>query len=58
MELQMSISTRWHSCSHEYQETLKYLTMRKYHVALANLQRLVIQRLFELHKMNIAQTGK
>ena len=36
---------------------MKYMATCKYQQALGRLQRLVIQRLFELHKMNIAQTG-
>ncbi|KAG1869941.1 hypothetical protein F4604DRAFT_1926724 [Suillus subluteus] len=38
-------------------ETLKYMSQREYHRALDNLQRLVVLRLFELHKLNISQTG-
>ena len=36
---------------------MKYIATRTYQQALGRLQRLVIQRLFELHKMNVAQTG-
>lgn len=34
------------------------MSQREYHRALDNLQRLVVLRLFELHKLNISQTGK
>ncbi|EIW75719.1 hypothetical protein CONPUDRAFT_65852 [Coniophora puteana RWD-64-598 SS2] len=36
---------------------VQYIHNRKYHQALNNLQRLVVLRLMELHKLNIAQTG-
>jgi len=36
---------------------MKYIAARKYHQALNALQRLVVQWLFELHKLNLAQTG-
>ncbi|KAI0323319.1 hypothetical protein GY45DRAFT_1227486, partial [Cubamyces sp. BRFM 1775] len=36
---------------------LQYIATRKYQRALGKLQRLVIQRLFELHKLNLSQTG-
>ena len=48
---------RWQPTDARYQETLEYIRKRRYHKALAKLQRLVIQRLFELHKMNLSQTG-
>jgi hypothetical protein len=53
----MGIDKRWDPSSPEYLETLGYLSMRTYQRALEELQRLVIQRLFELHKMNISATG-
>jgi len=34
------------------------MAMQKYHQALDKLQKLVIQRLFELHKLNLARTGE
>ncbi|KIP01439.1 hypothetical protein PHLGIDRAFT_40382, partial [Phlebiopsis gigantea 11061_1 CR5-6] len=37
--------------------TLQYLRERKYHRALHKVQRLVILRLFELSKLNVAKTG-
>ncbi|CDO69396.1 hypothetical protein BN946_scf184889.g2 [Trametes cinnabarina] len=41
----------------EYIKTMKYITEREYILALENLHRLVVQRLFELHTMNISQTA-
>ena len=57
LEAKMGISNRWDALSPEYQETLGYLNTRLYQRALEELQRLVIQRLFELHKMNMSATG-
>src|SRR5262245_37307352 len=49
MEVKLGITNRWQPSSPKYMETMKYMANRKYHQALDNLQRLVIQRLFELH---------
>ncbi|KAI0350003.1 hypothetical protein OH77DRAFT_1576588 [Trametes cingulata] len=57
MEVALNIMNRWQPEDLAYRETLQYIAERKYHRALGKLQRLVIQRLFELHKMNLAQTG-
>ena len=58
MEVSMGIDRRWDPSTPEYMETLGYLSTRTYQRALEELQRLVIQRLFELHKMNISATGE
>ena len=58
MEVSMGIEKRWDLLSPEYLKTLGYLSTRTYQHALEELQRLVIQRLFELHKMNISATGE
>ena len=57
MELSLGITQRWQPTDTEYQETMKYIATRRYQRALGRLQRLVIQRLFELHKLNVARTG-
>ena len=57
MEVKMDISTRWQPADAQYMETLKYMSERDYHRALDNLQRLVVQRLFELNRLNLAGTG-
>lgn len=54
----MGIDKRWDPSSPEYLDTLGYLVTRKYQRALEELQHLVIQHLFELHKMNISATGE
>ncbi|OCH83864.1 hypothetical protein OBBRIDRAFT_815682 [Obba rivulosa] len=57
MEVRMGIDHRWQRTSPEYIATTKYIASRDYHRALDNLQRLVVQRLFELHNLNLSQTG-
>lgn len=58
MEVAMGITTRWTPETAEYLETLRYMTTRKYQRALDELRRLVVQRLFELQRLNISQTSK
>ncbi|KAG1871441.1 hypothetical protein F4604DRAFT_1583258 [Suillus subluteus] len=57
MEVKMGIHRRWEPSSPEYQAAMKYMTTREYHRALDSLQRLVVQRLFELQRLNVAQTA-
>ena len=57
MERSMNIHNRWEPGDREYQDTLQYIATRRYQQALGRLQRLVIQRLFELQKMNLSHTG-
>lgn len=57
MEVKMGIANRWQPSSPEYQAMLKYMSNHQYQRALDNLQRLVVQRLFELQRLNISQTG-
>lgn len=58
LEVSMNVEKRWDLLSPEYLETLGYLATRKYQRALEELQRLVVQRLFELHRMNVSATGE
>jgi hypothetical protein len=58
MEVSMGISVRWTIEHPEYVKILRYIGQRRYEKALDNLQRLVIQRLFELHKMNQSMNGE
>lgn len=58
LEVTMGIKSRWQPQDKEYVETLKYYRERQYQRALDNLQRLVVQRLFELQKLNLTGTGK
>ncbi|KAF6763533.1 hypothetical protein DFP72DRAFT_800794 [Ephemerocybe angulata] len=57
MELRMGITSRWTFATPEYQETKKYIQNRKYHKALDEIQRLVVQRLFELHRLGLSGVG-
>jgi len=56
-EVQMGIDKRWTPDTPEYAETVRYIDERRYHQALNHLQRLVIQRLFELHRLNLSGIG-
>ncbi|PSR73940.1 hypothetical protein PHLCEN_2v10247 [Hermanssonia centrifuga] len=55
-EVIMGIEKRWEPQDDKYLETLKYAQTRQYHRALDHLQKLVVQRLFELQKLNLAET--
>ena len=57
MEVKLNITTRWQPSFPEYIHAVQYLERRKYEKALDHLQKLVVQRLFELHKMNQSQNG-
>lgn len=57
LEVMMDIKDRWTPATPEYIAAVQYLQERRYRRALDKLQRLVIQRLFELHKLNVSQTG-
>ncbi|KAG2101883.1 uncharacterized protein F5147DRAFT_746939 [Suillus discolor] len=57
MEVKLGITHCWQPSSLEYQETLKYMCVCKYHKALDNLQCLVVQCLFELQRLNVSQTA-
>lgn len=57
LEVRLGITRRWIPEDAEYIETLKYMNERKYHRALDKLYALVVKRLFELHRMNLAGTG-
>jgi hypothetical protein len=58
LEVEMGLTQRWTTSTPQYMASLKYIKERDYHRALNKLQKLVTQRLFELHKLNVAQTGK
>ena len=54
----MGIAKRWTPDTPEYLETVRYISERRYHQALNNLQRLVTQRLFELQRLNLSGIGE
>ena len=57
LEAKLEIERTWQPGDALYDNTVKYIATRKYQQALGRLQRLVILRLFELHKLNLSQTG-
>ncbi|KAG1853525.1 hypothetical protein F4604DRAFT_1686334 [Suillus subluteus] len=57
IERRMGITERWQPQDTKYQEGLAYLTNRQFIRAIEQLQGLVVQRLFELAKANIAGMG-
>lgn len=59
MEMELRMGIQWWQPSHPwYQVTQKYISQQKYHQALNKVYRLVVLRLFELHKLNLSQTGE
>ncbi len=58
MEEDLDIEHRWLPKSAEYQGALQELQSRKYRLALDNLERLVIQRMFELTKLGMSGIGE
>ncbi|KAG6883306.1 hypothetical protein C0992_009118 [Termitomyces sp. T32_za158] len=59
LEARLGISReqRWTFSSPEFLEISKYISRRTYEKALDKLQKLVIQRLFELQKLNLSHTA-
>ncbi|KAK7447347.1 hypothetical protein VKT23_014057 [Stygiomarasmius scandens] len=59
LECSMNIpeGQRWKPTDPQYLDTLKYMNNREYQQALEHLHKLVIQRLYELHRLNLSQTG-
>jgi hypothetical protein len=57
IENQLGVEVRWTSDHPGYITTVKNLTHRSYRLALDELERLVVQRLFELAKLNMSRTG-
>lgn len=57
MEFKMEINRRWEPSDPEYLATVKYMRSREHQRALNELQRLVVLRLLELHKMNLGNSG-
>ncbi len=58
LEMRMGLESRWTPTTPAFIETAQYIGDREYRIALDNLHRLVVQRLFELQSMNISHTGK
>ena len=58
MEVRLNVHRRWVSSDPEYVDMLKYISERRYHRAADKVHQLMIQRLFELHKLNVSGTGE
>jgi hypothetical protein len=58
LERILGITVRWTIDSTEYQDAVKWSSERRARLALDKVQRLVIQRIFELQKANLVSTGK
>lgn len=52
LELKLDVAETWTPDHPQYQETLRYMHMRRFHRALDTVQRLVCQRLLEMTKAN------
>lgn len=57
LEQQLDITERWTADSAEYVNVTEFIQRRKYLKAVDTLEALVVQRLFELTKMNQSGTG-
>ncbi|KAG9079898.1 hypothetical protein FS749_008194 [Ceratobasidium sp. UAMH 11750] len=57
LESELEITQRWTRSMVEYIEASKYAKERKYRLALDRLQQLLLQRLLELARLNIAGIG-
>ncbi|KAJ7291858.1 hypothetical protein C8J57DRAFT_1212280 [Mycena rebaudengoi] len=57
LEFKLEINTRWTSATPEWAEVVKQIKRRKYQLALDELEKLIVARIFELTKMNQSETG-
>jgi hypothetical protein len=59
LETQLKLlGDRWDASSTEYQDVKRELGQRKYRRVLDELEHLIVQRLFELTKLNVSGTGE
>jgi len=56
-EQQLCIKTQWQQDDAEYMKMLDYVSNRKFVCIVEELQGLVVSRLMELDKMNLARSG-
>lgn len=56
-ERQLGVKDRWTPEDPHYVDALKYINNRTFICAVERLEGLVVQRLFELSKANLAATG-
>ncbi|KAJ6510311.1 hypothetical protein DFH09DRAFT_1435255 [Mycena vulgaris] len=57
LEVTLQIVERWTTTSPKWVATAEAIKMRKYQLALDALELLIVERIFELTKMNQSQTG-
>ncbi|KAJ7933373.1 hypothetical protein B0H13DRAFT_1452952, partial [Mycena leptocephala] len=56
-ESKMGVDVRWLSGSQEWADAAHLVSTKRYRLALMKLEKLVVQQMFELTKMNMSQTG-
>jgi hypothetical protein len=57
LEERLGIVDRWTTESEKWQSTVGEIKKRKYQLALNSVEHLIVQRIFELTKVNQSQTG-
>ena len=57
LEALLDIQERWTTTSQKWVETTIAIKKRKYQLALDELELLIVERIFELTKMNRSETG-
>ncbi|KAJ7075097.1 hypothetical protein B0H15DRAFT_956756 [Mycena belliarum] len=57
LEVRLDIVERWTTASPQWASTVAEVKKRKYRLALGALELLIVERIFELTKMNQSQTG-
>ncbi|KAG1839897.1 hypothetical protein DFJ58DRAFT_667467, partial [Suillus subalutaceus] len=57
IENQLAIEERWIVGDHNYMKYKEEASLQRYHVALDELEHLVVMRLFELSKLSLSGTG-
>lgn len=57
LKAKLDIDKHWGPNDPEYLAMVEYSATQDYHQVLDQLQHLVVQRLFELHKLNLNFTG-
>lgn len=58
LESLLNVETRWREEDQQYKDTLVYISQRTYRRTVDVLERLVVQRVFELQKTHLASTGE
>ncbi|KAJ7713506.1 hypothetical protein B0H16DRAFT_1667329 [Mycena metata] len=56
-EVRMGVKEPWTDTSPEWAQAAHLVSTKRYRLALLKLEHLVVQRMFELTKMNLSQTG-